>query len=619
MPQSLPDVQAQKINSIKLSRVGVQGVDFPIYIKTKSGEKMLCFSKVNMFVSLKENIKGINMCYSDDTEVLTDLGWKNIATITKKDKIATLNQESRDINYHYPKNLFNYPSPGELYQFKNNQINLQVTGNHNMLFITSQDKLYWKQAQEPQTFNTFYTGSNWQGKDKKTITLPDNRWHKKSTLSFETEDFMKILGFWLAEGYSYWKFRKQRIVGFCNLNKFKLDEIKQILLKYNIPSGYVYQEKRLVGIKLINKPLFDYLNPLGHSPKRYIPKEIKELKSKYLQILLNYYLSGDGSFNSKGCISFYTASKKLAEDIQEISLKCDKGCSFHKKVRKYGFIPGSISYAGYIHKNNTLSLDKHNITKVPYTRKVYCLEVPNHTLLVKRGDTTPIWCGNSRLPRGLMKYRKTSFTRWVLWKFLYDLKKHSDTTDAYAEINFKYFVEKQAPETKEPSAMAYDCAFIGHIDEDNKYTFHMKVMALGTSNCPCSRELSLVDKERGIGMGAHGQRSKVTVTVETLHKKVMWIEDLIELVEKEMSCEIYPVLKRPDEKYVTEKAYNNPKFVEDISRDVAYALQKTKALRWYKIKVVNEESIHAHDAVSYLSRQLKGKGWVDSFNSLRRF
>jgi GTP cyclohydrolase I len=120
-------------------------------------------------------------------------------------------------------------------------------------------------------------------------------------------------------------------------------------------------------------------------------------------------------------------------------------------------------------------------------------------------------------------------------------------------------------------------------------------------------------------MGAHGQRSKVTVTVETLHKKVMWIEDLIELVEKEMSCEIYPVLKRPDEKYVTEKAYNNPKFVEDISRDVAYALQKTKALRWYKIKVVNEESIHAHDAVSYLSRQLKGKGWVDSFNSLRRF
>ena len=309
----------------------------------------------------------------------------------------------------------------------------------------------------------------------------------------------------------------------------------------------------------------------------------------------------------------------MASDIQEIALKCDLGCSIHKKIRKWGFIPGSVSYVGYIHKDNATFMSLSRISKIDYTNKVFCIEVPNHTLFVKRGDSTPIWCGNSRLPRTLMKYRKTSFSRWVLWKFLYDLKKHSDTTDAYAEINFKYFVEKQAPETKEPSAMAYDCSFIGHIDESNKYTFHMKVTALGTSNCPCSKELSLIDKEKGLGMGAHGQRSKVTVTVETLHKRVMWIEDLIELIEKQMSCEIYPVLKRPDEKYVTEKAYSNPKFVEDISRDVAYALQNAKVLRWYKIKVVNEESIHAHDAVSYLSRQLKGKSWTDSYQSLRRF
>lgn len=215
----------------------------------------------------------------------------------------------------------------------------------------------------------------------------------------------------------------------------------------------------------------------------------------------------------------------------------------------------------------------------------------------------------SRLPRTLMKFRKTNFSRWVMWKFLYNLKKHSDTSDAYAEINFKYFIDKEAPVTKEKSTMAYDCSFIGHID-DGGYTFHMRTTVVGTSNCPCSKEISK--------HGAHGQRSVVTVTVETRHKRVMYLEDLINLIENQMSCEVYPVLKRPDEKYVTEKAYNNPKFVEDIARDIALSLQKSSLLKWYKIKVENEESIHMHNAVSYISRKLKGKRWVDAGKTLRK-
>ena len=85
-----------------------------------------------------------------------------------------------------------------------------------------------------------------------------------------------------------------------------------------------------------------------------------------------------------------------------------------------------------------------------------------------------------------------------------------------------------------------------------------------------------------------------------------------------MSCEIYTVLKRPDEKYVTEKAYENPKFVEDEARDVASNLQKSNLIKWYKVKVVNKESIHTHDAVSYICRKLKGKRWVDASKNLRR-
>ena len=217
----------------------------------------------------------------------------------------------------------------------------------------------------------------------------------------------------------------------------------------------------------------------------------------------------------------------------------------------------------------------------------------------------------SRLPRALMKYRYTSFTRWVFWKFLYGLKKFSETSDVYAEVNFKYFIDKEAPVTKEKSVMAYDCCFIGRIDNKNKYAFQLKVKVIGTSNCPCSKELSE-------GQGAHGQRSEIVVTVETKRKKTIYLEDLIRLVEKCMSCEIYPVLKRPDEKYVTIKAYKNPKFVEDEAREVGLALQRSKTIKWYKVKVVNRESIHLHDAVSYISRKLKGKRWRDAGNSLRR-
>lgn len=265
-------------------------------------------------------------------------------------------------------------------------------------------------------------------------------------------------------------------------------------------------------------------------------------------------------------------------------------------------------------KMNSIKLSRVGVASVDFPiyiktkkgKKVLCYSEVDLFVSLK-GNVKGI--NMSRLPRSLMKYRYTSFSRWVLWKFLYDLRRFSQAGDAYAKFKFKYFIDKEAPTTKEKSVMGYDCAFIGHVG-DKGYTFQLDVEVIGTSNCPCSKEISKY--------GAHGQRSRVRVTVETKHKRVVYIEDLIDLIEKQVSCEIYPVLKRPDEKYVTEKAYNNPKFVEDTARDVAYSLQKTNLLKWYKIKVTNEESIHTHDAVSYICRKLKGRKWVDAGSSLRK-
>jgi len=217
----------------------------------------------------------------------------------------------------------------------------------------------------------------------------------------------------------------------------------------------------------------------------------------------------------------------------------------------------------------------------------------------------------SRCVRSLMKYRYTSFDRRTLWNFLYDIKKKNESDDVYAEITFKYFTDKEAPVTKEKSVLAHDCTFIGCINKSNKYRFRLRVKVTGTSVCPCSKHIS--------EYGAHNQRCIATVTVETKKKHTLWFEDLIRLVEAQFSSELYTVLKRPDEKYVTEKGYENAKFVEDIARDIALALQKTNLLRWYKVKVESEESIHMHNAVAYICRVLSNNKWIaQPLDTIRR-
>jgi GTP cyclohydrolase I len=119
-----------------------------------------------------------------------------------------------------------------------------------------------------------------------------------------------------------------------------------------------------------------------------------------------------------------------------------------------------------------------------------------------------------------------------------------------------------------------------------------------TSLCPCSKGIS--------DYGAHNQRSHVTVTAHT--GDFVWIEEIVDLVEKQASSELYGLLKRPDEKYVTERAYDNPKFVEDIVRDIAMRLNTDDRIRSYVIESENFESIHNHSAYARVERDKDAKG-----------
>ena len=166
-----------------------------------------------------------------------------------------------------------------------------------------------------------------------------------------------------------------------------------------------------------------------------------------------------------------------------------------------------------------------------------------------------------------------------------------EAESGHIEMTFPYFINKAAPVSGVKSMMDYEVTLIGEIDK-GEYKHTTKVVVPVTSLCPCSKKIS--------DYGAHNQRSHVTVAART--NGFLWIEDLVRKIEEQASCELYSLLKRPDEKYITERAYDNPKFVEDIVRDVAAAMNAEPLIDAYVVEAENFESIHNHSAYALIER-----------------
>ena len=177
---------------------------------------------------------------------------------------------------------------------------------------------------------------------------------------------------------------------------------------------------------------------------------------------------------------------------------------------------------------------------------------------------------------------------------LREMVERLETDSGHIEMSFPYFINKSAPISRVKSLLDYEVTFIGEIVK-NEYIFTMKVIIPVTSLCPCSKEIS--------SYGAHNQRSHVSISVRT--NSFVWIEDMIRVAENNASCELYGLLKRPDEKYVTERAYDNPKFVEDIVRDIADTLNRDNRIDAYVVESENFESIHNHSAYALIEKNKK--------------
>ena len=167
----------------------------------------------------------------------------------------------------------------------------------------------------------------------------------------------------------------------------------------------------------------------------------------------------------------------------------------------------------------------------------------------------------------------------------------------HIEMSFPYFVMKKAPVSGVESLMDYRASLIGE-RRDGHTSMWIKVVVAVTSLCPCSKKIS--------DYGAHNQRSHITITARI--REHIWIEELIDIAEKEASCELYGILKRPDEKYVTEHAYDNPKFVEDMVRDIALRLNHDQRVLAYVVESENFESIHNHSAYALIEKDKEKPG-----------
>ncbi len=234
------------------------------------------------------------------------------------------------------------------------------------------------------------------------------------------------------------------------------------------------------------------------------------------------------------------------------------------------------------------------------------VEVP---LLIERKDAdSQIVSAKARLSVTLPhNYRGTHMSRFIevlsdyssrnllgvdIKGLLVDVQKRLESESAHVKFDFKYFINKKAPVSEMEFPVGYDCSFQGDLT-GNDYKFILGVKVPITTLCPCSKEISKYS--------AHNQRTMVKVKVSYDENDIIWIEDLIAKIESCGSSQVYSILKRCDEKYVTETAYENPKFVEDVLRDVICLLKDDEKVTFYEVEVEAQESIHNHNAWAWQS------------------
>ena len=351
-------------------------------------------------------------CFSDDTEILTDKGWKLLKDVKTNDIVATLDPFSHYLEYQrvnrkiikdYQGEMINITGAGKFHE----AIDCLVTPDHQMYIQKRNGKFGFVRADSIPQGSKIKRGCRWTGKEQKIYVVPSyienhylGKYHKihpieHPAVSMPMDVWLKFLGIFLAEGSIGG--RKHNI----SISQYTNKKAVKILLK-NFPFKVVETKKGFqISSTQLAKHLLNY--NFGKCNTKYIPDYVKSLPAKQIKVFLDAFRVGDGHVHKRNKqVSYFSTSQKLIDDIQELLLKCDivgnirivktKGtkCPGTKYFRKY-----NLNFIAERKNKIDYYVDKRNIKKVPYNGKVYCVEVPNHIIYVRRNGKA-FWAGNCR-------------------------------------------------------------------------------------------------------------------------------------------------------------------------------------------------------------------------------
>lgn len=350
-------------------------------------------------------------CFSSDTEILTELGWSSFDNLPTDVKVATLNLDTEEIEYQLPTEYFEYDYDGDLYNFIGRDIDQLVTPNHNIVNkrpdthnLGNKNWILTQADQLPCVFEMKKDGK-WIGEEREFYYI-DN-------YQIEMDIWLEFLGYYLSEGYTTLLKHKRlkcdgsigsngrtHIVGICQQKECNINKIQECLNK--LPFNF---QKSKIGWSVGNKKLYNELIIFGKSHEKFIPDYVKNITSRQQKIFYNAMMLGDGSISKCPTgekVTYYTSSKRLVDDFQELLLKIgyagDISCT--NRIGRDNSTPGHknitrhIEYRIGIKRHETTPRKKWEPILIPYNGKVFCVSVPNKTIYIRRNGKA-CWSGNS--------------------------------------------------------------------------------------------------------------------------------------------------------------------------------------------------------------------------------
>jgi replicative DNA helicase Mcm len=341
-------------------------------------------------------------CYSADTEVLTRDGWKLFSELVPTDEIATL-KKNHTIEYHVPTNIISYYHYGEMISLKSRQVSLLVTPNHKLYCETYKRANIYSNVCLKPVLSVFskrmrmYKSGLWVGKEQEEHIIPEfevktNQNGKRvlPALKFKMDDWLEFLGYYISEGCCpIYKNGDYYRINIAQQKKQNILLIDDCLKRMGFKTEYDG-----LGWNINSKQIAYHMKSFGKSCMRHVPQYVKNLSPRQIQIFLKALLLGDGHVTAKGSMSYITSSKRLANDIQELLLKVGLSGNIYTRMN----VPKA---KGPIYVVRTVTKNKPQINSnqqkqwefVGYSDMVYCVDVPNHVIYVRRNGK-PIWCGN---------------------------------------------------------------------------------------------------------------------------------------------------------------------------------------------------------------------------------